>query len=47
MLFLKDPIVIAKIEFLNKQNNICRFKYELKGFYDFKNIAINLHTESK
>ena len=28
--------------FLNKQTNICYFKYELRGFYDFtlRNIAI-------
>ena len=35
-------IVIAKIIFLNKQTNIVRFKYKLRGFYDFtlRNIAI-------
>ena len=32
----------AKIIFLNKQTNICWFKYELRNFYDFtlRNIAI-------
>ena len=35
-----DLIVIAKIVFLNKQTNICWFKYELRGFYDF--ILINI-----
>ena len=36
------PILIAKIEFLNEQTNICWFKYELRGFYDFilRNIVI-------
>ena len=42
-IFLKiqDLIVIAKVVFLNKQTNICLFKYELRGFYDFtlRNIA--------
>ena len=38
----KGLIVIAKIVFLNKQANICWFKYELRGFYEFtlRNIAI-------
>ena len=33
----------AKIVFFNKQINICWFKYELRGFYDFtlRNIAIS------
>ena len=33
---------IAKIGFLNKQTNICLFRYELRGFYDFtlRDIAI-------
>ena len=26
---------MKKIVFLNKQNNICCFKYELSSFYDF------------
>ena len=35
-------MVIAKIVFLNKQTNICWFKYKLRGFYDFtlRNVAI-------
>ena len=34
VLFLKTfiLIVIAKIVFLNKQINICRFKYKSRGF---------------
>ena len=34
-------IAIAKIVFFHKQTNICWFKYELRGFYDFtlRNIA--------
>ena len=39
---LKSLIVIAKIVFLNKQINICWFRYESRGFYNFtlRNIAI-------
>ena len=39
-------IVIAKIVFLNKQTNICWFKYELRGFYNFilRNI---IYAENK
>ena len=44
MLFLKTQIlnVISKIVFLDKQNNSCWFKHELRGFKDFTlgNIAI-------
>ena len=54
VLFLKtqDLIVIAKIVFLNKQTNICWFKYKLRGFYDFtlRNIAIgqyHIYTENR
>ena len=36
-------IVMAKIVFLNKQTNVCWFKYDLTGFYNFtlRNIAIS------
>ena len=39
---------VAKIVFLDKENNICCFKYELRGFYDFtlRNIAI-IYCENK
>ena len=36
---------IVKIVFLNKQVEICWFKYKLRGFYNFtrRNIAIGQH----
>ena len=44
MLFIKtySPIAIEKLVYLNKQTNVCWFKYEWTGFYDFtlRNIAI-------
>ena len=36
-------------KFLNKQTNICWFKYELRGFYDLtlRNIAIGQYHRQK
>ena len=35
LIYLMKILVMAKIVFLNKQTNICWFKYKLRGFYDF------------
>ena len=52
VLFLKTYKLIdfAKIVFLLEQTNICEFKDELRGFYDFtlRNIDINqYHIQKK
>ena len=42
LLKIENLLVIAEIEFLNEETNICWLKYELGGFYYFtlRNIAI-------